>query len=249
MKKIVKAELFKLKKSKAFLLILLLNLVSILYGAGVKFGWSFVAFKGQFDICRYVFSIWQLYFILGVPMIILMYAVSKILGDEIQKGQIILEVAPVADRKKLICGKFVSMIYMTVFYFMTNIGFNILAYLIFVKGTNYAVSGNLFTKDNFDILVQILFGFLEVYFLVIFAMLVSIDKGAIVATLSSMGLYVVTSLLIRAKTIDKFIIGYFNLKSENIINPETILIQLGIFAVCISLIIYVSIRKFRKKDL
>ena len=54
MKKIVKAELLKLKKSRAFLLILLLNLVSILYGAGVKFGWSFVAF--YFEIIIFFMS-------------------------------------------------------------------------------------------------------------------------------------------------------------------------------------------------
>ncbi|MET3616804.1 hypothetical protein ABID14_000429 [Peptoniphilus olsenii] len=249
MKNLVKAELFKLKKSNTFLLITLLNLVSIFYGAGIKFGWSFVSFKGQFDIYRYVFSIWQLYFILGVPMIILMYAGSKILGDEILKGQIILEVAPVANRKKLICGKFKAMIYTTLFYFLTNIAFNILAYILFVKGTDYAVSGNLFTKDNFEILVQILFGFLEIYFLVILAMSVSVDKGAIIGTLSSIGVYVITSLLTRAKGIDKFIIGYFNLKAPNIINIENILIQLVIFLICISSIIYFSIQKFSRKDL
>lgn len=249
MKNIVKAEILKLNKNKIYLLIIILNFFSLLYGAGIKFKWSFVSFVGKFDIYRYVFSIWQLYFILGIPMIILMYAGAKILGDEIRRGQIVLEVAPVADRKKLIKGKFLAMILTTLFYFFKNILFNVIAYLVFVRGTDYASAASLLTKDNFEILVQIIFGFFEIYFLVLLAMFISIDKGAIIGTLGSIVIYVITSLMTRSEGIAKYVIGYFNLKSESKINVETIIIQAVLYIIFINLVRYISIKKFRQKDL
>lgn len=249
MKNIVKAEILKLYKNKIYLLIIILNFFSLLYGAGIKFNWSFVSFVGKFDIYRYVFSIWQLYFILGVPMIILMYAGAKILGDEILRGQIVLEVAPVSDRKKLVKGKFIAMTLTTLFYFITNILFNIIAYFIFIKGTDYAASASIFTKDNFEILIQIIFGFFEIYFLVLLAMFISIDKGAIIGTLGSIAIYVITSLLTRSKALSKFVIGYFNLKSDSVINVETVIIQAILYIIFISLVRYISVKKFRQKDL
>lgn len=249
MKNIVEAEILKLNKNKIYLLIIILNFFSLLYGAGIKFNWCFVSFAGEFDIYRYVFSIWQLYFILGIPMIILMYAGAKILGDEIRRGQIVLEVAPVSDRKKLIKGKFIAMILTTLFYFFTNILFNIIAYFVFVKGTDYAASASLLTKDNFDILIQIIFGLFEIYFLVLLAMFISIDRGAIIGTLGSIVIYVITSLLTRSEGIAKYVIGYFNLKSESEINIETILIQAILYVIFINLVKYISVKKFRQKDL
>jgi len=249
MRNLVKAELFKLNKNKIFLILIIINLLSILYGAGIKYKFSFVNFSGDFDIFRYVFSIWQLYFILGIPMIILMYAGSKILGDEIAKGQILLEVAPVANRKKLLSAKFIAMIYSTLYFILTNIIINVIVYMIFVKGTEYYAETQIFRQENLEMLIQIIFGFLEIYLLTMIAMLFSIDYGAIIGTLFSMAFYIITSLLSRSTTIDKYVPGYFNFKGDCIINFEIVLIQLSLFAILIFVVLKLSLNKFNKKDI
>ena len=99
MKELIQVELYKMRKKYCFLIILAFNAISILYGLGILLNWSWVSFNGNFDLIQYMGAIWQLLFLIGLPLIFFMYIGASILGGEKTEGQILLEIPKVADRK------------------------------------------------------------------------------------------------------------------------------------------------------
>ncbi len=80
MKEITFVELYKMWKRKYFFIILIFNSISIFYGLGILLNWSWVSFHGTFDLIQYMGAIWQLLFLIGLPLIFFMYIASNILG-------------------------------------------------------------------------------------------------------------------------------------------------------------------------
>ncbi len=103
-------------------------------------------FVGEFDLIQYAGAIWQLLFLIGIPLILFMYVGACLIGSERIEGQILIEVISVADRGRLILAKFTAMLGIILFYFISNLIITIVSYSLFVRRTNYA------TKDwvNFD---------------------------------------------------------------------------------------------------
>lgn len=117
MREIIQVELYKMWKRKCFLLVFIFNGISLLYGFGILLNWSWVSFNGKFDIIQYIGAIWQLMFLIGLPLIFFMYIGSSILGGEKSDGQILLEITRVANRKKLIEAKAMAILLLVLYYF------------------------------------------------------------------------------------------------------------------------------------
>ncbi len=250
MRNLVKVELYKMSKRKYFIFILAFNLISIIYGLGILLGWSWISFAGDFDVIQYCGAMWQLLFMIGIPMIFFMYIGASILGGEKFEGQMLLEITRVANRKKLVLSKIVATLILLIFYLIANIIMSVISYFFFVKQTAYATSEIIiFSKDNIDLMLACLFGMILMATLVIITMYLSIRYGAVISTIMGISIYVLMSLLSRM-TIARIIVpGYYALASEAVISLAGITQQLLWCAIVIYAFILLSLRKIIRTDL
>ncbi len=250
MKNIIKAEFFKLNKRYIFLFLLAFNCISILYSLGVYFGWSWVSFEGVYDLITYVTAMWQLLFLIGVPLILFMYLGASIIGTERIQGQLTLEVTRVANNTKLITGKFISMLLVVLIYFFINIIISSLCYIFILSKTEFAAESMIICDEyTLELVINCV---AVVFFLVIsvfLAMFVSIKKSAIFATISGVIVYAILSLGSRILGLGKWVPGYLALNASADFNRGTILYQMTISITLMIIFLYASIKKFSKIDL
>lgn len=196
-------------------MILFFNVFSLLYGVGILLNWSWISFNGTFDLIQYIGAIWQLLFIIGLPLIFFMYVGSSILGGEKAEGQILLEITRVADRKKLVMAKTLATLFLVLFYFVTNIIVSVFSYVFLVRQTAYVTQEwIILDRDNINLIITCLFGCVYIIISVFASMYISIKRGAVAATIAGIALYAAMSLAVRIDSTRMFIPGYFALTAD-----------------------------------
>ena len=250
MKTIINAELFKVHKKKIPVVLLGLNCLPLLYALGIYYQWSWISFSGEFDLIRYVSAMFQLLFILGVPLILFMYIGSSILGTERIQGQLILEKTRASSLVTLIAAKFISMLILILLYCAINIIISTLCYVFLIAKTEYAMNAVIqFDPININLIISCAAAILYIILSTFFSMFISIKYSAIVSTISGCILFAVLSLGTGASEIGQWIPGYFALNASANSNSMTISYQ---FLICILLILVlpiVSTKLFQKIDL
>lgn len=250
MKELIQVELYKMRKRKCFLIVFAFNGVSLLYGLGILLNWSWVSFNGTFDLVQYLGAIWQLLFLIGLPLIFFMYIGSSILGGEKYDGQILLEITRVADREKLAIAKTLSTLILVLFYLVTNIIVSVISYAFFVRQTAYVTpEWVVLDKDNIALLITCLFGCIYIVILVIVTMYISIKYGAVTATITGIALYAVMAMLARIPTIRMCVPGYFALTTDAKIETGSIVQQTLWCGIIILGFLRLMKKKIRKIDL
>lgn len=247
---LIKVELYKMYKKNYFLIVLIFNAISLLYGFGILLNWSWVSFNGTFDLIQYIGAIWQLLFLIGLPLIFFMYVGSSILGGEKVDGQILLEITRVADRKKLVIAKALSVLLLVLLYFVTNIIVSIISYGFLIRQTSYATTAwIILDRDNINLLITCLFGFIYIVISAFAAMYVSIRCGSVVATIVGIALYAVMSLVSRIDGICMCVPGYFALNADANIGTGSIVQQIIWCGMIILALLYLIKKKICNIDL
>lgn len=250
MKELIQVELYKMGKKHCFLIIFLFNSISLLYGLGMLYNFSWVSFQGTFDLIQYTGAIWQLLFLIGLPLIFFLYIGASVLGGEKSEGQILLEITRVADRKKLVMSKILATLSLILFYFVTNIFISSISYILFVRQTVYTTSKWVIVdKDNMELLVICLFGCIYMIISVIITMYLSIKYSAVIATIIGIAFYVVMSLIARIPNVRIGVPGYFALVEDVDIGIGSIIWQIIWCSIIILFFIYLTREKISKIDL
>jgi len=250
MKEITFVELYKMWKRKYFFIILIFNSISIFYGLGILLNWSWVSFHGTFDLIQYMGAIWQLLFLIGLPLIFFMYIASNILGGEMAEGQILLEVTRVADRRKLVMAKVLAVFLLVVFYFGTNVIISIVSYSLFVRQTSFVtLEWMILDRDNIQLVIISLFGLIYIVFSIFLSMFLSIRNGAVAATIAGVALYAAMSLLTRIPGICIFVPSYFALRSNVKMEAGSVIQQILWCSFIIGGFLYLIRKKFSNIDL
>lgn len=250
MKHLIQVELYKMRKKHYFLMILIFNTISILYGLGIFFHWSWVSFNGTFDLIQYIGAIWQLLFLIGLPLILFMYIGANILGGEKSEGQLLLEITKVANRKKLVTSKILATLLLIVFYFVINIIISSISYVFFVHETlNTTSAWIVIDKDNMNLLIICLFGCIYMIFSMLVTMYLSIKHGAIIATIIGVAIYAAMLLLSRIPNIGMCVPGYFALNAEATIHFGTIVQQMILCSMILFFLFHITRQKLCNIDL
>lgn len=250
MREIIQVELYKMWKKKCFFLVLIFNGISLLYGFGISLNWSWISFHGKFDMIQYIGAIWQLMFMIGLPLIYFMYIGSSIIGGEKSDGQILLEITRVANRNRLIVAKIMATLLLALFYFVTNIIVSIVSYACLVHQTMYVTPGwVIMDRDNINLLISCLFGFIYIIISVFFTMYLSIIYGTVTATISGTALYAAMSMLARISAIRICIPGYFALYTDANIDLGSIIQQSIWCGIIILFFLHLMKKKMRDIDL
>lgn len=250
MKSLVKAEIYKFRKQNIFTVIILFNFISILYSLGIAFNWSWVSINGQYDLIQYIGAMWQLLFLIGLPLIFFMYIGSSILGGERVEGQILLEVTRVSNRNKIIASKIIAMTLVISFYFLTNLITSSLGYIFFVNNTKFAtVDWIILNKGNLDLFLSCAFGYIYIIISTIIVMYLSIKNGPIISTILGISLYAIFSLIARMPGISLLIPGYYALSSTAYISVFNTIQQIIWCIFIMFIIIYLMQKKINKIDL
>ncbi|WP_195337121.1 ABC transporter permease [Paraclostridium bifermentans] len=252
MKNLIKAEFYKLRKRKVFQFILILNCVTILYALGMYFEWGWIELQGKFDLINYSFGMWHLFFIMGIPLIAFMYIGANLVGTEISGGQIILEVTRVADKRKVIYSKFIAMLIIIVFYFISNITLSILSYIFIVSKTQYATNSMLvIDTKNVHLIITSMGVLLYLILSTFFSMCISVKKKAIFSTVLGLVVYFILSLAIRVPNLQYWIPGYFALAPDINLNSYFVvtIYQIIVSLIIIALSVFIADKQFKKLDL
>ena len=72
--------------------------------------------RAKLDLVTFITTMWTFLLILTIPLLLILYTSSFILGGEIQGGQILLEVNRVTSKKILIVSKYIVVILSILFY-------------------------------------------------------------------------------------------------------------------------------------
>ena len=129
MQSIVLAELYKLLKRKNFIILAILSLWSLIYGFGAFLHWDFVKIGAKLDLVTFITTMWTFLLILTIPLLLILYTSSFILGGEIQGGQILLEVNRVTSKKILIVSKYIVVILSILFLYILNCLTSLVTYI------------------------------------------------------------------------------------------------------------------------
>lgn len=250
MRELIQVELYKMGKKHCFFIIFLFNSISMLYGIGMLYNFSWVSFSGTFDLIQYVGAIWQLLFLIGLPLIFFLYMGASVLGGEKAEGQILLEITRVADRKNLVLSKILAVLCLILFYFVTNILISSVSYILFVRQTIYTTAKwIIIDKDNMELLILCLFGCIYMIISVVITMYLSIKYSAVIATILGIAFYVVMSLMARIPSVRVCVPGYFALVEDAKMGIGSILWQ-GIWcSVIVLFFMYLTRKKMEEIDL
>ena len=223
MQSIILAELYKLLKRKNFIILAVLSLWSLIYGLGAFLHWDFVKIGAKLDLVTFITTMWTFLLILTIPLLLILYTASFILGGEIQGGQILLEVNRVSSKKTLI-----------IFLSRSEFGY---VHFWEVHSTNMQSIIISLVNLSFIILLASVAFYLSLY------------VSAIVAAFASLGVYFLCQLLSYIGIISKFVPGYFFIVTNYRFSLELSIVHLlGYFLICLLLLIATT-KGFEKKAL
>ncbi|WP_025730650.1 membrane protein [Atopobacter phocae] len=250
MKSIILAELYKLLKRKNFIVLAVLSLWSLIYGFGAFLHWDFVKFGAKLDLVTFTTTMWTFLLILTIPLLLILYTSSSILGGEIQGGQILLEVNRVASKKTLIISKYIVVILSILFLYILNGLSSIISYIFFLSKTEFGYTRfwELHSTNVQSIIISLVnLGF--VLLLASIAFYLSLHLSAIVAAFASLGIYFLCQLLSYMAIISKFIPGYFFTVPNYHFTVGLALFHLLTYGLICMLLLGATIRVFEKKSL
>ena len=210
MQSIVLAELYKLLKRKNFIILAILSLWSLIYGLGAFLHWDFVKIGAKLDLVTFISTMWTFLLILTIPLLLILYTSSFILGGEIQGGQILLEVNRVTSKKILIVSKYIVVILSILFLYILNCLMSLVTYICFISHTEFGYTR--FWELHATNVQSIVVSLVNLGFIILLASIafyLSLNISAIMASFASLGVYFLCQLLSNITMISKFISGYF----------------------------------------
>ncbi|HFI0640413.1 hypothetical protein P7J55_02880 [Streptococcus suis] len=250
MKSIILAELYKLLKRKNFIVLTVLSLWSLVYGLGIFLHWDFVKIGAKLDLVTFITTMWTFLLILTIPLLLILYTSSFILGGEIQGGQILLEVNRVSSKKTLIISKYIVVILSILFLYVLNCLSSLATYICFVSRSEYGYEN--FLELHATNVQSIVISLVNLGFIILLASVafyLSLHVSAIVAAFISLGVYFLCQLLSYVTVISKFIPGYFFVvPNYQFTISLSIAHLLSYFLMCILLLI-ATMKGFEKKAL
>ena len=153
---------------------------------------------------------WTLLLILTIPLLLILYTSSFILGGEIQGGQILLEVNRVTSKKILIVSKYIVVILSILFLYILNCLTSLVTYICFISHTEFGYTR--FWELHATNVQSIVVSLVNLGFIILLASIafyLSLNISAIMASFASLGVYFLCQLLSNITMISKFIPGYF----------------------------------------
>lgn len=250
MQSIILAELYKLLKRKNFIILAVLSLWSLIYGLGAFLHWDFVKIGAKLDLVTFITTMWTFLLILTIPLLLILYTASFILGGEIQGGQILLEVNRVSSKKTLIISKYIVVILSILFLYVLNCLSSLITYICFLSRSEFGYVH--FCELHSTNMQSIIISLVNLSFIILLASVafyLSLYVSAIVAAFASLGVYFLCQLLSYIAIISKFVPGYFFIVSNYRFSLELSIVHLiGYFLICLLLLITTT-KGFEKKAL
>lgn len=245
---LVRAEISKLIKRKVFVILLALSSWSLIYGLGIFLHWNFISIGARLDLITFVTTMWIFLLILAIPLLLILYNSSFILGGEIQGGQILLEINRVSKRKFLIVAKYITAILSIFFLYLVNFVVSTLVYIAFIAKSKYGFDNYFeFTKGDIDSLVVSIINLLFIIFLISVAFYLSLHYSAIVSAFISFGVYIICQLFCYINTIARFVPGYFFIVSDYKFSIGLVIFQSLSNIVLSYLFLVLTIKEFESK--
>lgn len=168
---VVKVELIKLYHKRITLLLLLFFIPSILFGAGMAFGFSFFVSDGggggvdavgkSMSGIRFAVNMLEQSKYIIFLVIIILAAVS--LSGELENGQIKSEITRVCSRCRIFAAKYTALLVIVYGIIAAVILWSLLIYMFFVNNTSFA-SGRLYDEFLWNHISYVLFVMLGIAF-------------------------------------------------------------------------------------
>ena len=249
MNNIMRIELYKFYKKKYFLSLCLLACLPLLFSLGAYFKWEGIRVPAKLDLITFVTSMWDFMLVVILPLILLLMIVSTSVSGEIAEGQILLLLSRVADKKKIIYGKFLACaLSLLGFYLVTGL-VSFLSYAFLLSKTSNGYEDVFLTHSyNGQSLLFSLSGFFFTLFLMAIAFYVSVNQSVLVATLSGFIGYYICKFFTSLSLIGAFVPGYFNLVSDYSYTNERLLYQYAIQLFLTPFLVFLAAKRFEKKD-
>lgn len=243
MLQLVRIELYKLRKKNILYILFICNLLPVLYGLGAKFEWSFIQISTKLDWINFATTMWTLTFIFAIPLIMFMYLGASMIGGEKYNGQIMLAVTRVADRSKLISGKFLALSLLVLGFYVFNLCVSILSHLLFIRGTQYSQPA-VWNEDTLSGILTSLGTTAFILLLCYIVMLSSVKYSALIATVVGLLCYLLSQVLQYIPSIKKFSPAYFVLTERSDLDDLGLLLC---YQIVLYLVLYVLIMRITKK--
>nr|WP_269322355.1 ABC transporter permease [Paenibacillus sp. FSL R7-0331] len=246
----MKIELYKLMRKKVIAVLLFINLLSFMYAMALRFKWSFVSVTlDGFSVVNFASSMWAIVFIFGVPLFVLLFLSAGLLAGERTEGQLLLAVTRVADRSKVLDGKFWAVTAMATLFCIVNLMSSVIAFYLFIYGTDYALPVR-FDYSLLSEIIQIIGVYVFMLLLCHLVLLCSTKFSMIISVVLVLLLYALCSILNYIPGIQYASPGYWAVNSLELPSETAVLLlQAGINLVLFILVIRRSRSVFKEIDL
>lgn len=247
---LMKIELYKLIRKKLVWVLLLINLLPLMYAMALRFHWSFVSVSVEgFSVVNFVSTMWTMVFIFGVPLFVLLFLSAGLLASERTEGQLMLAVTRVANRSKILEGKFLAVTMLTTLFFIINILCSVLSFYFFIYGSVYFLPMEM-NSSLLSEIVLILGVYIFILLLCYLVLLCSTKLSMVVSVVVVLLMYAGFSIMNYLPYVKYILPGYWALNSIEFSSGTWILLlQVSINLLLIVLVIRRSKTIFNTIDL
>lgn len=206
MLKLIYADYYKMCKNKSVFSIFAISIIPLIFAVLVALDLdSMKMSEGAFNLLSFPQNMWQFVFGTSLPILVLSY-LSSSLGRELKSGSLIYQVTRVANRKKIVCAKLLTILSLNLLYFVTFHLVGLVSYLIFISGTRFAGESVLDLAAGQEFLLT-LFSFLLQFTFCILSFLLSFKLSTIGLVICSFVGTTLLSLLSSVEVIKSFVLG------------------------------------------
>ena len=199
---LIYAELYKLWKNRSVLAIGALSLIPFVFAFMVSLNLkSMKIADSAFSLLTYPQSMWQFVYGFYLPILVMTY-LSCSLGRELKNGSLVYEVTRVANRKKIVYARMLTIVLLNLAYFLVFQLVSILSYMLFINNTRLGT----FQNDYVEILLS-LFTLLLQMILCLLTFVLSIKFSVIISVMISLVISILISLCSGITVIRDFIPG------------------------------------------
>ena len=203
---LIYAELYKLWKNRSVLAIGALSLIPFVFAFMVSLNLkSMKIADSAFSLLTYPQSMWQFVYGFYLPILVMTY-LSCSLGRELKNGSLVYEVTRVANRKKIVYARMLTIVLLNLAYFLVFQLVSILSYMLFINNTRFGNGLGTFQNDYVEILLS-LFTLLLQMILCLLTFVLSIKFSAIISVMISLVISILISLCSGITVIRDFIPG------------------------------------------
>ena len=200
---LIYAELYKLWKNRRVLAIGALSLIPFVFAFMVSLNLkSMKIADSAFSLLTYPQSMWQFVYGFYLPILVMTY-LSCSLGRELKNGSLVYEVTRVANRKKIVYARMLTIVLLNLAYFLV---FQLVSILLFINNTRFGNGLGTFQNDYVEILLS-LFTLLLQMMLCLLTFVLSIKFSAIISVMISLVISILISLCSGITVIRDFIPG------------------------------------------